>query len=203
MSDPTPPPADDEVDMDEDVTLETVIRAFLRTFPTPTDQQLHFFSESLGIPYESFEEQVFQMFGKELEAQDFEELMDDDGEFAEDDLDLFLIAFFAFMPSPSEEVVHKIAQLIDVTPEELEQRIYRMLGELIGPEDDELVDDDEDDDDEDSEESDDSEDDSDGEDVEEDVEADTENLDAEDDSDDEDVDAGDDEDSEDDSDDGK
>lgn len=122
MSDPqpTPPPAESPLD------LRTVVSAFLSAFPEPTDEQLHKFSELLGIPYQDFENQVYRMFSEVVEDEGPDELADDE-DIVEDDLDLFLVAFFAFVSSPNEEQVHKLAELIGEEPDVLEERVYKML----------------------------------------------------------------------------
>lgn len=111
------------------VDLKQLVELFLDICPEPTDEQLHVFSESLGIPYETFEEKVFQLFKDVLEDEADEDDLDDlEQDIAEDPLDLFIASFFLYMPEdPTEEQVHAFAQLIGVTPEELEERIYRML----------------------------------------------------------------------------
>lgn len=122
MSDPqpTPPPADHPFD------LRTVVSAFLSAFPEPTDEQLHTFSELLGIPYQDFENEVFEMFSEVVEDEGPDDLAEDE-EIVEDDLDLFLVSFFAFVSPPTEEQVHKLAEMVGLEPAQLEERVYKML----------------------------------------------------------------------------
>lgn len=113
----TSPPAVDPPD------LKQLVDVFLNIFPEPSDEQLHHFSTALGIPYPEFEEQVFQIFKDEVDF-DVDEVEDQ----AEDELDLFIISFFLYMPEdPSEEQIHALANLVGIEPEELEERIYKML----------------------------------------------------------------------------
>lgn len=141
MSDPnpTPPPEetqDDSVDSSTTIDLETVVSAFLSLHPTPTDDQLHKFAELLGIDYAEFENQVFKMFGEALEDEDIEDVVDDE-ELIGDELDLFLVAFFTYLPEPEEDQVHKLAEMLSISPEEVEERVFRMLSILNEEDEDE------------------------------------------------------------------
>lgn len=140
---PTPPPEDDE---DDPVTLRDVVLAFLAAFPEPTDEQTHKFAEALGIDYKEFEEEMFAEFGDEIADEDPEEILEDE-DLVEDDLDMFIVAFYIYTPHPTEEQIHALAELIQVTPEELEERTMRMLQLLKGfdVDDDDFDDDDADD----------------------------------------------------------
>jgi hypothetical protein len=44
---------------------------------------------------------------------------------------MFLLSFFVANPSPSDDDVHKIADLLGITAEELEERIYRLMTNLL------------------------------------------------------------------------
>ena len=147
MSDPMPPPSE-SIHID----LESVVRAFLSAFPEPTDEQLHNFSTVLGIPYEQFEEQVFEMFKDEVE-EDFEEVLEDE-EIVEDYLDMFLVLLFAFLEEPpSEDQFHALSEMLDIDPEVLEEKVYKILQEIIPESDEDLDDEDEDTEDDESDDS--------------------------------------------------
>lgn len=145
MSDPMPPPSESTY-----IGLDSVVRAFLSAFPEPTDEQLHNFSTVLGIPYEQFEEQVFEMFKDEVE-EDFEEVLEDE-DTVEDYLDMFLVLLFAFLEEPpSEDQFHALSDMLGIDPEELEEKVYKILQEIIPESDEDQGDEYEDDDTEDDE----------------------------------------------------
>jgi hypothetical protein len=147
MSDPMPPPSESP-----HIDLDSVVRAFLSAFPEPTDEQLHNFSTVLGIPYEQFEEQVFEMFKDEVE-EDLEEVLEDE-EIVEDYLDMFLVLLFAFLEEPpSEDQFHALSEMLDIDPEVLEEKVYKILQEIIPESDEDLDDEDEDTEDDESDDS--------------------------------------------------
>lgn len=147
MSDPMPPPSESP-----HIDLDSVVRAFLSAFPEPTDEQLHNFSTVLGIPYEQFEEQVFEMFKDEVE-EDLEEVLEDE-EIVEDYLDMFLVLLFAFLEEPpSEDQFHALSEMLDTDPEVLEEKVYKILQEIIPESDEDQDDEDEDTEDDESDDS--------------------------------------------------
>lgn len=134
---PPPEPLEDRDGDDQDpndvelpqIDLRTVVIAFLSVVPEPTDEQLHAFAELLGIPYQTFENEVFTMFSDAVEDPELD--TDEDVEdVVTDDMDMFLVSFFTYNHSPSEEQIHHLAGLLGITPEELEERVYRMLQGL-------------------------------------------------------------------------
>lgn len=90
--------------------------------------------------------------GPDLEDDDELELQADDGLDVQDDIDMFIVAYMLFNPHPSDEQIHQLAFVVDLTKEDMEQRIYRMLGSFLqyGEDDedtdveDDVADDDED-----------------------------------------------------------
>ncbi len=64
------------------------------------------------------------------------DLVADDSLDVQDDIDLFVVAYILFNPTPSDEQIHQLAYVIDLTKDEMEQRIYRMLGSYLSAEDD-------------------------------------------------------------------
>lgn len=64
------------------------------------------------------------------------DLIADDALDVQDDIDLFVVAYILFNPTPSDEQIHQLAYVIDLTKDEMEQRIYRMLGSYLSAEDD-------------------------------------------------------------------
>lgn len=145
---------------DEAFTLEDVIKCFLRANPNPTDEQVHAFAELMGLSYEEFEAEVFRKFGEvvrlatdlgpseseedqEIEdnlevdsedpqvEEDDSELQADDSLGVEDDIDMFIVAYILYNPQPSDDQIHQLAFVVDLTKEQMEQRIYRMLGSFL------------------------------------------------------------------------
>lgn len=115
------------------INLDSVILAFLRAMPTPTDEHLHTFSGLIGLSYQQVETRIFELFSavvEELEDPLMEATEEDFDDLGWDDLDLFLISFFLQFDSPSEEQFHRLSELIEVEPEELEERVYALLAEL-------------------------------------------------------------------------
>ena len=115
------------------ISLDSVILAFLRAMPTPTDEHLHTFSGLIGLSYQQVETRIFELFSavvEELEDPLMEATEEDFDDLGWDDLDLFLISFFLQFDSPSEEQFHSLAELLEVEPEELEERVYALLAEL-------------------------------------------------------------------------
>lgn len=116
-----------------DMDIDTVIYAFLDAVPEPTDEQVHQFAALLGIDFEVFEEQIFKLFGDAVEQEDQDQDQDEtdvDTDRIDDPLDVFLISYFLLNPQPSEEQVHNLALMVNVPPEELEERIYSLLADL-------------------------------------------------------------------------
>jgi hypothetical protein len=137
MSDPTERPPDGGPSL-SDEELQSIVLSFINAFPEPTDAQVHQLAELLGVPYQDFEAKMYQMFGTFLtdEDTDLEDVEDevediDEREGVEDELDMFLLSFFVANPSPSDDDVHKIADLLGITAEELEERIYRLMTNLL------------------------------------------------------------------------
>jgi len=158
---------------DEAFTLEDVIKCFLRANPNPTDEQVHAFAELMGLSYEEFEAEVFKKFGEVIrqavsigpsedeedapiegdetdledeelsDPEDDTELQVDDELDVQDDIDMFVVAYMLFNAQPTDEQIHQLAFVVDLTKEEMEQRIYRMLGKFLQMEGD-AEDDDED-----------------------------------------------------------
>lgn len=115
------------------INLDSVILAFLRAMPNPTDEHIHKFSELLGLDFENLEERIFQLFSNVVE--DLEEPLEDATEedfenFEWDDLDIFLVSFFLQFETPTEDQFHKLSELIGVNPKEMEERVYALLAQL-------------------------------------------------------------------------
>lgn len=171
--DPDGEPSEQDEDDDEQFTLEDVIKCFLRANPTPTDEQVHAFAGLMDMSYEEFESQVYKKFGEavkqstsigpseeldetdetstddsgdgpDLDLED-RELEADDELDVQDEIEMFVVAYMLYNPEPTDEQIHTLAFVVDITKEELEARIYRMLGSFLKV-DDEALDDDEDDD---------------------------------------------------------
>jgi hypothetical protein len=77
------------------------------------------------------------------DPEDDTELQVDDELDVQDDIDMFVVAYMLFNAQPTDEQIHQLAFVIDLTKEEMEQRIYRMLGKFLQMEGD-AEDDDED-----------------------------------------------------------
>jgi hypothetical protein len=71
--------------------------------------------------------------GSEIEA---DESLD-----VQDDIDMFVIAYMLFNPEPDDEQIHKLAFVVDLTREQMEERIYRMLANYMQVEDSEGIED--------------------------------------------------------------
>jgi hypothetical protein len=82
-----------------------------------------------------------------------QELQADDELDVQDDIDMFVVAYILFNSEPSDEQIHQLAFVVGITKEQMEQRIYRMLGTFFqlgdegNDEEDEDLDQDEDDED--------------------------------------------------------
>jgi hypothetical protein len=148
-----PPP----LTQDATVDMDTVIYSFLEAFPDPTDEQVHHLATLLGFDYTEFEDHIFELLGSDVDEQFGEDCIDglvENEDIVEDPLDLFLIAYFLINPQPTEEQIHSLALMVNVSPEELEERIYKLLADLENPsEGDGLIEDEDqgDEDDEDDE----------------------------------------------------
>ncbi len=44
---------------------------------------------------------------------------------------MFVIAYLLFNPEPSDEQIHQLAFAVDLTREQMEERIYRMLANYL------------------------------------------------------------------------
>ena len=121
----------DVEDVDDEVTLEDLIEAFLDVNPTPEDTQIHSLASLLGYTPESFEEYIYEMFSEYVnEDESVEEPTVDEPDDEEyDPVDTFLVLFFAYRPDPSDAEVHQLATLLGFTPEQLEERLFAMLAE--------------------------------------------------------------------------
>lgn len=156
---PVPPPRDPQPDLDTDPDLEdmaddldpdTVIYSFLEAFPDPSDEQVHRLATLLGYSdYGDFEEKIFELFGDEVSDGELDDL--DDGEDEGDDSDLglddeddidvdevdddpigtFLISFFLINNQPTEDQIHDLAEILGITPDKIEEKIYEMLTALV------------------------------------------------------------------------
>lgn len=63
--------------------------------------------------------------------EDDGELVVDDELDVQDEIDMFVVAYVMFNPQPSDQQIHQLAFVVDLTKEEMEQRIYRMLGSYL------------------------------------------------------------------------
>lgn len=124
------PPSTADPDPDVDIDLDTVVYAFLDVFPEPTDDQVHQLAGVLGLDIEDFEEYIFGLFGDAVTDLDVNDL---EGELTDsqiEPLDVFLVSYFLLNPEPTEDQVHTLASLVNVLPDELEERIYSLLENL-------------------------------------------------------------------------
>lgn len=117
---------------DDVISVQDVIQAYLLANPTPSDQELHSLAETLGYTYQEFEELVFKMLKDAVDEADEDDL----DEVIEDPLDLFIVSFLSWATTPTEEQVHALATLVNLTPEALEERMYELLSGLSGLEED-------------------------------------------------------------------
>ena len=136
MSDPTP--ASQEV-VDSDFAIEQVIDTFLEAFDEPSDDQVHRLSQSLNLEVRDLEQVIFRMFGNDLEnvvtevPLDQEVLSTVDDLVPQDPIDSFVLAYFLYNPHPTEEQIHNLAAVVGESPEQFEERVYRMMAELQEP----------------------------------------------------------------------
>jgi hypothetical protein len=49
----------------------------------------------------------------------------------QDDIDMFLVAYTLFNPQPSDDQIHQLGFVVNLTQDQVEQRIYRMLGTFL------------------------------------------------------------------------
>lgn len=66
-----------------------------------------------------------------LEDDSDQEIEADDSLDVQDDIDMFVIAYMLFNPEPSDDQIHKLAFVVDLTREQMEERIYRMLANYM------------------------------------------------------------------------
>lgn len=113
----------------DDISLETVIVSFLQLHPTPSDEHVHSFAESLGLDYQVLEDKVYEMLGVAMtDSGQSPETVTEEME-PQDPLDTFILTFFMFNTKPNDAQIHNLASIVGVGREELEERIYRMLAE--------------------------------------------------------------------------
>ena len=129
-----PPSLSNASDVDDApaVDLESVINNFLLANPTPTDEQVHRLAALVGLDYKGFEETVYQMVARIAEQKNEEvenDEVDSDDEILEP-LDNFILTYFLFNSSPTDEQIHTLAALINLPHEELEERIYALLAQF-------------------------------------------------------------------------
>jgi hypothetical protein len=129
-SDTGPPPG---------VNLEDVINSFLMVNSEPTDEQVHAFARTVGVDYKVLEAKVYEMLGDIMTKQNPTDTVDLENLGPQDPLDTFILTFFLFNASPTDDQVHDLAELVNVSHEELEERIYRMLAEHNQESDDNSV----------------------------------------------------------------
>lgn len=121
-------------DAESMLDLDTVIIAFFRALPEPTDAQLHAFAGLIGMDFRDLEERVFSMVGQEIESLEdqIEDLDQDDiDDLGWDSMDLFLVGFFMHNTEPSEEQIHALADLVGIPAPDLEERVYSLLSQII------------------------------------------------------------------------
>lgn len=161
---PQPPPEELEeyphdTDDSSDDSVEQVIHAFIEAFPEPTEPQVEILERILALGTGGLNARVADMFS-DLEPEDLDDLtdlegdaleldteLDDNDDLTGDEVDVFLVVCLMYNPTPDEAQVQDLADLVGLTPIELQNRIYRMITEEL--QDD--VDDDGEDDDEDYE----------------------------------------------------
>lgn len=122
------PPDIPDTDIDDDVTVEDVVSAFLEVNPTPTDDQVHTLAALLNMPFEDFEAVIYEMFSDYVEDPQGYADEQDDSPIEDDPVEVLLVCFFAYHPDPTDVEIHQLAGLIDMTPEELEEVLYAMLA---------------------------------------------------------------------------
>lgn len=140
MSDPTEPVATNNGPPDEDlsVSVEDIVNSFLELNPEPTEEQVHSLAVTLGMTPEDFEAILYEMFGDLVnENIDPEELTGEEDEDDEDDDDgdydpteVFLILYFMRNPKPSDAQIHALAELINMSVEQIEETIFKLLSEF-------------------------------------------------------------------------
>lgn len=139
MSDPTEPVATNNGPPNEDlsVSVEDIINSFLELNPEPTEEQVHTLAASLGMTPEDFEAVLYAMFGElvneNVEPEDLvgdEDGDDDEEEVDYDETEVFLILYFMRNPKPSDAQIHALAKLINMSTEQIEETIFRLLSEF-------------------------------------------------------------------------
>ncbi len=53
----------------------------------------------------------------------------------EEAVDNFILSFFVLVPDPTDQQMHLLAQALGVKPEDLEQRVYQIMGKIATDED--------------------------------------------------------------------
>jgi hypothetical protein len=139
MSTSNPTPALADV-VDPEFVVEQVIDKFLEAFDTPSDEQVHMLAQSMNMTVPQLEEIVFRMFGSdvdqaveedpEIQLYDGETLSDVQDLEPQDPIDDFVLAFFLYCPQPTEAQVHMLAAVVGESPQQFEERVYRMMAEL-------------------------------------------------------------------------
>lgn len=119
------------------VALQNVILAFLKLFPKPTDDQTHALAGLLGLQFLDFEDQVRDALTPYLaEDEDPERVSHKDVDYEvdnefDDPLDTFLLAFYMMHSEPTQEQLHILSVLVDLTFEELEEHTVKVINMLL------------------------------------------------------------------------
>jgi hypothetical protein len=126
MSDPTPP-----FPMEDNEALQSAVIAFTDLFPTPTSDQTHVLAGLLGYEPDTFLPVMQKLLAPLLSADDDQVLDELDADDEGDPLDIFLLSFYILNPEPTEEQLNALAILVGLTLEELEERTYSVMNQLM------------------------------------------------------------------------
>lgn len=100
-----------------------VIRQATSIGPSESEDDVEVEGESEDAPEAELDVDAESDTEPEIEA--------DDSLDVQDDVDMFVIAYMLFNPEPSDDQIHKLAFVVDLTREQMEERIYRMLANYI------------------------------------------------------------------------
>ncbi len=126
-----------------------VIRQATSIGPSESEDDVEVEGEGDGTE-DDFDDTSSDLDETEADDDSDAEIEADDSLDVQDDIDMFVIAYMLFNPEPSDDQIHKLAFVVDLTREQMEERIYRMLANYMQVEDSEDSDTDTDEEDEDA-----------------------------------------------------
>ena len=118
------------------IDIKTVIEKYLEFNPNPTDENVHSFASALGLDFKEFEALIYKLFGSLIDETEDQELLEELE--PEDPLDMFLLNYFLFNSTPTDDQIHALATLVGEDHQMFEERVYRMMTTYFKQDDSEV-----------------------------------------------------------------